>query len=528
MRTAFILLYLLSLTGVSQAACPAGQTCQVFNGTYPYTGTGATAARTDADARSDIYNVKDYGALGNNVNDDTAAIQAAINIINSARAGQDGTYTGTIFFPPGTYKITSALNLFNGNSVNQSFVFQGTGRASLITGSFADYLIRYDPAAGTGGLDNFVLRDMYLKNSYSNAITAASWSGGTATYTTTSAHGVGVGAEIQITGMAPVGYNGTFTTIAGTTGSTVKVTMSNPGAQTTLGILVGGGIKLFNTNTTSIYNAQIAANVAVNTGAQFSFGGAFNVSMFNVHLGGVSGSNPPPGNYGWLTNADAGGCYGCDIQNFDHGIHAFGAAAGSVFGGRIEVNNIGINLGQDETGADNQTSDVTISGVSMEANNEAMYISHASNLVVSAVSIQGSTNAPSGQSAYGIFSHNITTTTFQSVVANGTFSSASFKYDAIPAQHVVMAVIGQNTFGGASKIWDLCTNCMGSTQFIQSNQPDSSVAFASLPASPSQGWEAWINNSNTTTFGATIAGGGASKVKGIFGGTNWTVEAVGP
>lgn len=49
------------------------------------------------------------------------------------------------------------------------------------------------------------------------------------------------------------------------------------------------------------------------------------------------------------------------------------------------------------------------------------------------------------------------------------------------------------------------------------------IAFASLPASPAEGWMAWVNDSNTATWGATAAGGGANKVLVVYNGTNWTV-----
>lgn len=50
-------------------------------------------------------NVKDYGAKGDGVTDDTAAIQAAINAAEASTAGY-----GTIYFPPGTY-MTKKLSL---------------------------------------------------------------------------------------------------------------------------------------------------------------------------------------------------------------------------------------------------------------------------------------------------------------------------------------------------------------------------------------------------------------------------------
>ena len=78
-----------------------------------------------------------------------------------------------------------------------------------------------------------------------NVITAASWastSGGQVTFTTTTNHGVGVGASFSISGMTPSGYNGNFVAITGTaTKSLVAALASNPGTSTVQGTLVAGG-----------------------------------------------------------------------------------------------------------------------------------------------------------------------------------------------------------------------------------------------------------------------------------------------
>lgn len=87
----------------------------------------------------------------------------------------------------------------------------------------------------------------YVAAYAANVITAAAWastSGGTATLTTTAAHGVTVGSDFTITGITPSAYNGTFTAITGTTGSTLKYLLpaaSTPGAGTAFGTLVAGG-----------------------------------------------------------------------------------------------------------------------------------------------------------------------------------------------------------------------------------------------------------------------------------------------
>jgi parallel beta-helix repeat protein len=75
----------------------AGDACQISYDP-PFTGSVATAV---CDKLAEIVSVKDFGAVGDGVADDTAAIQAALNY-----AGIDG---GTITFPAGTYIISDAL-----------------------------------------------------------------------------------------------------------------------------------------------------------------------------------------------------------------------------------------------------------------------------------------------------------------------------------------------------------------------------------------------------------------------------------
>lgn len=64
--------------------------------------TGAVI-RTANNKMADILSVKDFGAVGDGVTDDTAAFQQALTTI---KASQKGT---KLFVPPGTYKMTSGL-----------------------------------------------------------------------------------------------------------------------------------------------------------------------------------------------------------------------------------------------------------------------------------------------------------------------------------------------------------------------------------------------------------------------------------
>jgi hypothetical protein len=50
-----------------------------------------------------------------------------------------------------------------------------------------------------------------------------------------------------------------------------------------------------------------------------------------------------------------------------------------------------------------------------------------------------------------------------------------------------------------------------------------SSTFANLPQSPTVGQLAFVTDSNSVTWGGTVAGGSSSKVLAQWNGSNWTV-----
>lgn len=111
------------------------------------------------------YNVKGSGAAGDGITDDTAAIQAAINAAGTVSGGVGGS---VVYFPPGNYKISSALavpsfvslagagcGLFAGNT-SPVTIFQSSTSANGIT--LADHaggvtlsgFLLAGPGSGTG------------------------------------------------------------------------------------------------------------------------------------------------------------------------------------------------------------------------------------------------------------------------------------------------------------------------------------------------------------------------------------------
>lgn len=75
---------------------------------------GGSVNRTVASKLGESVSVKDYGAIGDGVTDDTAAIQAAIAAVNPNVWAGSFNYQqggGTVYFPRGVYRITAPLRL---------------------------------------------------------------------------------------------------------------------------------------------------------------------------------------------------------------------------------------------------------------------------------------------------------------------------------------------------------------------------------------------------------------------------------
>jgi hypothetical protein len=104
----------------------------LYSGSPAFTQDGAGAVtRSWSSKLKDVVSVKDFGAVGDGVTDDTAAIQAAINAVapftwqGTTRATELAAGGGTVFFPKGNYRITSKIRL----APNLSLV--GTGHTNF-------------------------------------------------------------------------------------------------------------------------------------------------------------------------------------------------------------------------------------------------------------------------------------------------------------------------------------------------------------------------------------------------------------
>lgn len=129
-------------------------------------GAVATATANKVDKNVIVYNVKDYGAVGNGTTDDTTAIQSALNALPATG--------GTVYFPGGTYLIgsglTSSLNSIElrgtGNRGQDTSVAFGASRIHY-TGSSDAFV--FNSAASSTLFGGPVIRDLHLSGTSSGA-----------------------------------------------------------------------------------------------------------------------------------------------------------------------------------------------------------------------------------------------------------------------------------------------------------------------------------------------------------------------
>jgi len=125
---------------------PAGGTLHKKPGAIPDFYYGETAGDSIKFAGTGIYNVRDFGAVGDGKADDRGPIQAALDRALTAPFNPGQGKGGIVFFPPGVYKINRGLTVSGDSTAGIRLVGSGVGmgsfNGSIISGNFNDYLLK--------------------------------------------------------------------------------------------------------------------------------------------------------------------------------------------------------------------------------------------------------------------------------------------------------------------------------------------------------------------------------------------------
>jgi phage tail sheath protein FI len=210
------------------------------------------------------------------------------------------------YLRPGVYveEISTKTAPLTGSAATSIAAFVGVTDKGPTTATLVNSWAQYTSLYGSWGINNTVTTAVYLffanggNQAYiqrvvgANAATASlnikdganigiatqTPSGSTnITITTGTAHGLSVGQQVVISGVTPSGYNGTWTTQTGTTGSTLVVNIgSNPGAITVAGAVAPLTLQL------SAANAGVWGNsMYVSTSASALGSDYFTVTVYS-------------------------------------------------------------------------------------------------------------------------------------------------------------------------------------------------------------------------------------------------------
>jgi hypothetical protein len=486
--------------------------------------------RTIGERGFDVINVRDFGAVGDGVTDDLAAIQAAVDWCVSGTATFPDLVTTAPTTSGTTLTFASVPNLVkrfcNGNA--QTYITDFTDAAAIATGN------TYGIAAGTTTI------------TLNNAVTATVETGDAIRimsqrrgiiYFPPGNYNISASIEFSIYEVKYIHFLGAAgAMITGSFNDALLKNGNSANAQQSICIIEG--IDFIQSGTSgkcieiasnlcgTVRNCRIVATGSSGVGVSCftgNDGGASQVIQNCVLSGaGYTGEAPntvPPAatNIGVLAG-NAVSIVGCDTVGWGTSVRHSNQGL-FFYGGRHENNGLVVKLGWRPDGADHISSGVFIGGLSVESCGTVIDSRNSNSITISGISTQANVV---GQSNYGIVIDGGHDITIQSVCLGGN------GFDTMTAGYLIGHPSSGQTIARISFANCSC-ECPATTKWDFTNASVTSMAItncdglvnggilvADKPTAPYPGTILPFSDANSTTSGAALAGGGANLVSAVY------------
>ena len=463
------------------------------------------------------FNVKDYGALGNGVQNDTSYIQAAIAAAQAAGGG-------LVFFPPGSYNVESTVN-FNTTTAAAPIELVGipshaNGEGSTIIGNFAGYIFDQndDQIVVVSGITGgpFDIGETVTGIPSGAVPPLVAQDGKALTFP-----GAGFGSFAPGDTIEGSDSGATATVVSKTQNLSCLVAIRNL-AVINSHASVGGAVKLNNVHSPRVDRCLFAGYTGLECSSN-SYHGTITSTKFSGPAGNPAGSI---GYYG------PSAVVGCDFLGWDVAYQHSGLGGG-IFSSRFESNNTAIKTGTDFDGDQRPTGGWGAIGNYSEKCNVSMELFCvtgglvAGNQMTGVVAVIGSGDRTcdyriSGAGTDIVLSGNS---------CSGNCSVASYNI-AVSTCTGNITFINCSGTNDAGDVWDIAKADVIRTVYINCpSNTDQELMFAQLPATEIVG-EQWVisdgalSGGGTAVAGSTVQGGASQKLIVAWNGSVWKCVAV--
>lgn len=442
-----------------------------FTATGAGSGTGtAQLSRTVQVKLQENVSVKDFGAVGDGVTDDTAAIQAAIDAVCNESLG-------TVFLPAGVYKITSTLTDYNtvsATSNGKTVRLVGVGSSEVSTDTPLTKIVTVGAIVGIqfngnrSGGENFIIEgDNGAFDGTSHGIVVESSRSRWVNIVSTKHRGDGIkfrfGNVSHFESILCLSNRGNGLNIDGT-GYVTPAGVSRPNDA--------------NASTFITIDTRTNGLVGVRTGANSTFSNFF----YNL----TSQSNT---GYGVQFNGDYNRVFGLYVEGNDV---SSTPAYDINFSSTADNNNL-FGVFSNYTYPADATNGVFLDSSTNKRNYVQPFTQSAQDIFCNTVTFGNTTGGVPG---YVVFNGDNGTTA--AITLEGTSGT----------QSLVVTSSGAGKFG-------LNPDFIAYRVYTVATLPSAATLGA--------GAKAFVSDANATTFASVVAGGGANNIPVYSNGTNWRI-----